>query len=477
MQVGNVGFIPDAIASNGQKQKPRILSPTGLGVDGRFMRVRSGLADKLARCEQRQRLPQANMTTTTQKQSNGAMVAPSVHVWADLGDTLPDFTLDNGQGQGRGACLVSAECLDFLPVSVGLASQYAATGPLLAECQGQLDLASVTRQAKRLVGGMRRNGSEPSNATEHDAIGDGLLALVQWRNTYGPRVLGETAALVSWRAVVRSVSVCDLLGESITLWQAPDSEDSGAWDSLTGSALPLPQLCGDATRADKAARLLFERARAKRFGLLERRMASLKLRAAGRGKRAQVIDKLHAAAVQLLHGDSLDHAAQAAGFKASGTGYHAARTGDRLGQAARRVGLKFQATARDREAKQGQGHGPFVPLSAVTIAAMEFKPSATLRDRCNGRGSKQRVPLLRRLQRRADRAARQQAKRQAWAVKLAKRQAKRQAVTRAQARNVAKLGLWAGALPVPPLPRRYGLGKLSESRNRTWLKYGQGPMD
>jgi hypothetical protein len=108
---------------------------------------------------------------------------------------------------------------------------------------------------------------------------------------------------------------------------------------------------------------------------------------------------------------------------------------------------------------------------------MEFKPSATLRDRCNGRGGKQRVPLLRRLQRQADRAARQQAKRQAWAVKLAKRQAKRQAVTRAQARNVAKLGLWAGALPVPPLPRRYGLGKLSESRNRTWLKYGQGPKD
>jgi hypothetical protein len=325
---------------------------------------------------------------------------------------------------------------------------------------------------------MRRNGSEPSNATEHDAIGDGLLALVQWRNTYGPRVLGENAALVSWRAVVRSVSVRDLLGESISLWQAPDSEDSGAWDSLTGSALPLPQLCGDATRADKAVRLLFERARAKRFGLLERRMASLKLRATGR--RVGVVDKLHRAAVELLHGASLDAAATAAGFKAA-DGQFRTKAGDRLGQAARRVGLKFQATARDREAKQGQGQGqgqgPFVPLSAVTIAAMEFKPSATLRDRCNGRGSKQRVPLLRRLQRQADRAARQQAKRQAWAVKLAKRQAKRQAVTRAQARSVAKLGLWAGALPVAPLPRRYGLGKLSESRNRTWLKYGQGPKD
>jgi len=202
------------------------------------MRVRSGLADKLAQCQQRQPLPQANMTTTTQKQSNGAMVAPSVHVWAELGDTLPDFTLDNGQGQGRGACLVSAECLDFLPVSVGLASQYAATGPLLAECQGQSDLASVTRQAKRLVGGMRRNGSEPSNATEHDAIGDGLLALVQWRNTYGPRVLGETAALVSWRAVVRSVSVCDLLGESITLRQRrqPGAHDYRRMEEAAGSA-------------------------------------------------------------------------------------------------------------------------------------------------------------------------------------------------------------------------------------------------
>lgn len=280
------------------------------------------------------------------------MLPASVHVWADLADSLPVFQHEQagkGQGQGQGACLVSWECLDHVPLSVALASPHPASGPLLAECQGQHDVARVTRQAKRLVGRMRQSGSETSNATEDDALGDGLLALVQWRNTYGPRPLGETAALVSWRAVVRSVSVRDLLGESIEAWRHPDSEDGGAWDSLTGSALPLPQLCGDATRADKAARLLFERARAKRPALLARRIESLKLRASGRGRRAETIDKVHRACVQLLHGASLDEAAQAAGFKASGSGRHTMRAGDMLARAARRMGLRFRLSLRDRD--------------------------------------------------------------------------------------------------------------------------------
>jgi len=103
---------------------------------------------------------------------------------------------------------------------------------------------------------------------------------------------------------VRSVSTVDTLGESVEDWRREDG--SIDWESLTGSALPLPQLCGDASREDKAPRLLFERARGKRAGLLARRVASLKLQATGR--RVEVVDKIHRAAVQLLHGASLDAA-------------------------------------------------------------------------------------------------------------------------------------------------------------------------
>jgi hypothetical protein len=160
----------------------------------------------------------------------------------------------------------------------------------------------------------------------------------------------------------------------------------------------------DDSRQDRATRLLFERARAKRGDLLARRVESLKLRARGKGgaKRAAVIDKLHRAAVQLLHGVSVDEAARAAGFKpcnraraAGGT----TRAGDRLMQAARRLGLRVQFNLRQVESKECEGGaGEFVPLSPEYVQALCARPSAVLPLQ-DGRGGQRWVAKLRRVAR------------------------------------------------------------------------------
>jgi len=282
-----------------------------------------------------------------QNQKNkGQLQSPSVHVWADV-SPLPAFKIETGaEARARvGAVHVSDEWLDCVRVSVALASRAMPAGPLLLECQGQQVLAMAQRQAGKLQASTAKDGRAMSDTSVSEAVGAGAAAVVAWRN--GQELDGGQygAAGVCWRAVVASVSR-DMLGESIEEWRG---EEGGAecWDSLTGSMLPLPQLVGDGSRQDRASRLLFERARAKRGDLLARRVETLKLRG-GRGKRGELIDKLHRAAVQLLHGVSVDKAAQAAGFKssrASGAG-GVVRAGDRLMEGARRLGLRVQFNLR-----------------------------------------------------------------------------------------------------------------------------------
>src|SRR5207244_1172341 len=125
--------------------------------------------------------------------------------------------------------------------------------------------------------------------------GAGAAAVVQWRNGAELDGADRGAAGVSWRAVVQSVAF-DWFGESIEDWRESSGGGADGFDLLTGSAMPLPALVGDGSRAERASRLLFERARAKRPSLLARRIESLKLRR-GRGKRGELIDKVHRAAV------------------------------------------------------------------------------------------------------------------------------------------------------------------------------------
>ncbi|HVM51261.1 MAG TPA: hypothetical protein VMU04_24740 [Candidatus Acidoferrum sp.] len=291
--------------------------------------------------------------TSKRRAQARAIFTPARHVLVALDDTLPAFQVehDSSPGQGAGQVNVSIDALDNVPLRDALVTGYIPAGPLLQAAQAQLDLARAKRQAKRLVASMTRNGAQVGNAVEPDAIGDACNALQTWRNLIGPKQL-ESPGLISWRACVESVAKRDLYGESISLWEAPWSHldaqgycDSGAWDSLTGSALPLPQLTGDASRADRASRLLYERARAKRPALLARRIDALKQ--GQNGRRLEAIDRLHRACILMLHGQSLDGAAQAVGYHASGQGRHAVKAGDVLLKAARRIGLRVAFTQRD----------------------------------------------------------------------------------------------------------------------------------
>jgi len=208
------------------------------------------------------------------------MLPPSVHVWASLTDTLPDFNLTLSKGGGAepaGACLVGEACLDFLPLSVALASRAMPAGPLLRECQGVQSWALAQSTVARLRSALskRRGDNGPSDTTLREAVGDAAAAIVQWRN--GQELEGGEygARGVAQRAAVRSIAF-DALGESIDNWRREESNGVEDWDCLAGSTLPLPQLVGDASREDKAARLRFERTRAARPAKLTRRMDSLR---------------------------------------------------------------------------------------------------------------------------------------------------------------------------------------------------------
>jgi len=438
------------------------------------------------------------------------MLPPSVHVWASLTDTLPDFNLTLSKGGGAepaGACLVGEACLDFLPLSVALASRAMPAGPLLRECQGVQSWALAQSTVARLRSALskRRGDNGPSDTTLREAVGDAAAAIVQWRN--GQELEGGEygARGVAQRAAVRSIAF-DALGESIDNWRREESNGVEDWDCLAGSTLPLPQLVGDASREDKAARLRFERTRAARPAKLTRRMDSLRAMG-GRGRRVALLDKVQAAIAGLLRGESADQAALAAGFKAGGIGRGAVRPADRLTQALRRLGFKWRFQARESDGQESGFRLAFPParwplafppdqyavfarkiaMRPATAAALafSFRPSdylppsvamptyskaarASNREQLRRRMWREQVRRALRTARRARQASANRARAAAVRARVVREQRqarKARELERWQARRLAKSGLWSGGPLSGNLPR-YG-----ESRRplRDWV--------
>lgn len=220
-----------------------------------------------------------------------------------------------------------------------LTGQEQPCGSLLLEVQGQSDFAMAERHAHKLGRQMKSKGL-CSDTTIEEGISDSLVALTVWHNQFTVHGANEpTARAISWQAVQRSMSA-DVYGDT-------DSLDTLNPDSLAASALPLPQLRGDDSRTDKAARLLFERARARHPALLPGRIATIKAQG-GRGKRAELVERVGRACLLMLQGESLEQAATLSGFKSARarSGGGTVRAGDRLAQAVRRLGFRVQLNLR-----------------------------------------------------------------------------------------------------------------------------------
>ncbi|MGN6556336.1 MAG: hypothetical protein ACTHLW_21705 [Verrucomicrobiota bacterium] len=363
---------------------------------------------------------------------------PAPHRWARVSNSA-----DEVEGVERGAVTrwgaVHVHALEHLPISCALTSRALPAGPLLAEIQGQHVANMARAMARKLAQSMRRDGRHVSEATELDGAGAGALAVVAWRSGEEREGSERGAAGVCWRAVVAEMSR-DIFGESVSL-------DEFSAEALAGSALPLPG-CYE-SRTDKATRLIFERARARRGDLLARRVESIKAKG-GRGKRAETVERVQRAAVQLLHGEAIDKAAELAGFK-PGSGTSKASAGDRLAQAVRRLGFRFQFNARQRTSdkaatRPAMGAG----LPASIPAAWSVEPSANLPGQDGRGGKRQGVPLplpvrfanraVRRI--RAERLASAQAARAARMPREDKRNAKRAIWERRTVRRLKAAGVF-----------------------------------
>jgi hypothetical protein len=211
--------------------------------------------------------------------------------------------------------------LDSMSVREWLASGATPAGELLLECQGQADLTLAGNCVARLAARMAGAGRIVTDEERKEAIAAAACALTVWRATgtgcdNQQEILG---ARVAWRAAVRELSR-DWLGESIPLCTV---SDDWLWFNRDQK---------DESRAERAARLRVERLATTRQLRLLRRLDNLP---AGRGKRAEKLAKLQAAATALLSGLRLDEAATVAGFKASGR----TAAGSRLLEACKRLGL------------------------------------------------------------------------------------------------------------------------------------------
>ena len=386
----------------------------------------------------------------------GRTVSPQNHVWAELGTEYKPFKIERetGAGAGKVGAVLVSQALDRLPIGAALSSVAMPCGYLLHEAQGQGVLDMARKQAAKLRQSMRRDGRKMSDTTEQEAVAAGAGAVVRWRNGEDCDGAEHGAAGVCWRAIVQSVAQ-DSFGESIEDWRGQDDDGADTFDTLTGSALPLPSLVGDGSRSERASRLLFERARAKRGDLLARRIESLKAKG-GRGKRAELIDKIHRAAILLLHGETVDNAATGAGFK--GSERYGVGAGDRLMRAVRRLGFRVQFNLRQVETKERANHGGACqPITAATFSGWSFNPSDTLPCQ-DGRGGKRLVPKLRRLQRAKARRARLAAATASRAIRLDKREDKRATLARAARRADKARGLWAryGRAAGAPVSRTNG---------------------
>jgi hypothetical protein len=223
--------------------------------------------------------------------------------------------------------------IDAMPISDALVTVEQPQGALLLEAQGQLDLAIAESCARKLARRMIASGKEVNEDTIQDGIGAGVLALTQWRATgAGAGVDGERetlAARVAWRAVVAEMSK-DALGDSVPLHAV--SED-WLWHNSEQR---------DESRAERAARFKIERLAASRQTRLFRKLAMLPCT---NNKRAEVIERVGNAASMMLLGMTVEQAATAAGFAASGKrGQFSA--GDAFCRALRRLGFKIRGHAR-----------------------------------------------------------------------------------------------------------------------------------
>lgn len=278
----------------------------------------------------------------------------------------------------RGAMMID-DAIDSIPITdviMAPITQAQPAGSLLLEVQGQVDLAMAEQHAQRLGRQMKSKGL-CSDTTIEEGLSDGLAAVTIWRNQYTVRdANAPSARAVCWQAVQRSMSA-DAYGDT-------DSLDTFNPDSLAESAMPLPQLVGDDSRTDKAARLLFERARAKRPALLARRIAAIKAQG-GRGKRAELVERVGRACLLMLQGESLEQAATLAGFKGAsgGAGRGDIKPGDRLARALRRLGFRVQLSlrqvgkdiAKPEHVSAGRFHNvasvPFGPVKGNSKALVE----------------------------------------------------------------------------------------------------------
>jgi hypothetical protein len=165
---------------------------------------------------------------------------------------------------------------------------------------------------------MAQSGKVASHSTIQAAAADAAADLARWRGILyrhpAARPRG-VAAIVAWRACVRSVE-----SDGYGTHEGAISTEPDLLADFHATSLPLPPLVGDDSRTDKASRLLFERARAKRPGLLRRRIDSLLSAAVGSGsdKRRATIERVSIAARALLSGASFDQASAAAGYATGG---------------------------------------------------------------------------------------------------------------------------------------------------------------
>ncbi|HEV2327647.1 MAG TPA: hypothetical protein VGY56_02535 [Verrucomicrobiae bacterium] len=252
-----------------------------------------------------------------------------------------------------------------MSISAALATGEQPQGALLLEAQGQMDLAIVESCARKLARRMIASGKEVNEDTIQDGIGAGVLALMQWRATgaggnasagytgeWKERETGKEqlngweydlsepsrvkvvktfnqAARVAWRAVVTEMSR-DTLGDSIPLHAV--SED-WLWHNAAQR---------DESRAERAARFKIERLAASRQSRLFRKLAMLPCT---NRKRAEVIERVGNAASMMLLGMTVEQAATAAGFAASGKRKQFT-AGDAFCRALRRLGFRIRGHAR-----------------------------------------------------------------------------------------------------------------------------------
>ena len=281
----------------------------------------------------------------------------------------------NHRRGARGAMLVT-EAIESVPITEAVTGRLQPGGSLLLEIQGLGDLAMAERQAAKLALAMNRakgDSQRTSYATTCEGVSSGIAALTAWHNGQAVEGGEGQARLVCWRAVESSMSA-DTLGDTIV----PLSEFT--CEGLASSMLPMPQLLGDDSRTDKAARLLYERTRATRCpDRLAQRVTTIKARG-GRGKRADVIDRVGRACFLMLQGEPIDKATELAGFRAAGEGRRGNggknRAGDQLARAVRRLGFKFLFTLREHELREAVRRQSFAPMSERTAAKLREHPSA-----------------------------------------------------------------------------------------------------